>query len=62
MQPMTAKQAALYLQGFNEEMLAQPRGLWAIPVPVRIVYQCRVTAGGTVTRGKTDLSPWATGN
>jgi hypothetical protein len=38
-QCLSTAAAAAYVQGFNEHMLATGRRVWAIAVPVRVVYQ-----------------------
>jgi hypothetical protein len=35
---MTADEAALFLQGFNQAMLRQPRQIWAVAIPVSVRY------------------------
>lgn len=51
---MSAKETALYLQGFNQEMLIEPRGVWAVPIPIRIVYQCQLAPGEVVMASAID--------
>ncbi len=45
---LTAAQAALFLQGFNEAMLADLRQLWAVAVPVEVCLSGDLSSGEAV--------------
>lgn len=44
----SAEEAAVFLQGFNSEILGHEPSLWAVAVPVTLVYQGDVQAGQIV--------------
>ena len=42
---LSANEAAQFLQGFNQAMLADRRSIWAVAVPVRLRYEGDLRAG-----------------
>ena len=45
---MSAAEATAYLQGFNEQALAQGRTTWAVAVPVSVVYDGEPAVGEAI--------------
>jgi len=53
--PLSAPEAARFIEGFNGTMLTRRCRLWAIAVPVTIRYEGDLRAGQTVCRASTEL-------
>ncbi len=53
--PLSAAEAARFLEGFNGTMLARPARLWAVAVPVTIRYERDLRAGQIVRRSNVEL-------
>ncbi|HEX4000633.1 MAG TPA: hypothetical protein VHX65_18945 [Pirellulales bacterium] len=53
--PLSAGEAARFLEGFNGTMLTRRSRLWAIAVPVTIRYEGDLRTGQTVGRANTEL-------
>lgn len=53
--PLSANEAARFIEGFNGTMLLRRCQLWAVAVPVSIRYEGDLRAGQTVRRCSNDL-------
>jgi hypothetical protein len=51
--------AAAYVEAFNTQMLAEPRGQWAVPFRVTLRYDGEPTAGQPVDLSSLDLGALA---
>lgn len=50
-------EAAVFVRSFNSAMLAHPKRIWAIPVPVVVRYEGDLTAGQTIEADAIDVRP-----
>jgi hypothetical protein len=53
--PLSAPEAARFIEGFNGTMLTRRCRLWAIAVPVTIRYEGDLRVGQTVYRSRVEL-------
>lgn len=53
--PLSAGEAARFLEGFNGTMLSRRSRLWAIAVPVTVRYDGDLRVGQIVSRSSTEL-------
>ena len=53
--PLSAGEAARFLEGFNGTMLTRRGRLWAVAVPVTLRYDGDLRTGQTISRASTDL-------
>jgi hypothetical protein len=56
---LTAAGAAAYVAAFNRQMLADPRGQWAVPFPVAVRYDGEPAPGESLDLAAIDLAPLA---
>jgi len=46
--PMSAEEAGIYIESFNETALSEQTGNWAVAVPLWVRYEGDLTAGQSV--------------
>lgn len=57
---LSAEDAALFVEGFNRQMLVEERGLWAVIVPVHLLYEGDLRPGQILRSDRLLSSPIST--